>query len=51
MANERVIQTLACSVCKERNYTYAKGKKKEGKLELSKFCSRCGEQTLHKETK
>lgn len=51
MASERIITTLACSVCKNRNYHFARGKKKEGKLELNKFCATCGKHTLHKETK
>jgi large subunit ribosomal protein L33 len=51
MASERIITTLACSVCKNRNYHFARGKKKEGKLELKKFCSTCGKHTDHKETK
>ncbi|MBI3293060.1 MAG: 50S ribosomal protein L33 [Elusimicrobia bacterium] len=48
---ERVIVTLACSECKRRNYHFARGKKKEFKLELKKFCRACGHQTLHRETK
>ena len=51
MAKERVILTLACTVCKDRNYNYAYGKKKEGKLEVSKFCRKCKKHTSHKETK
>jgi len=51
MAKERVVLILACSVCKDRNYTYAYGKKKEGKLEVNKFCRKCKKHTLHKETK
>ena len=51
MANERIITILACTECKNRNYYYAKGKKKEGKLEIKKFCRACGKHTLHKETK
>jgi large subunit ribosomal protein L33 len=48
---ERVIITLACSVCKERNYHLAVGRKKEKKLELKKYCPRCNKHTLHKEVK
>lgn len=51
MANERIIITLACADCKNRNYHYARGKKKEGKLEVKKFCSACGKHTVHKESK
>jgi large subunit ribosomal protein L33 len=48
---ERIIITLSCSVCKNRNYYFARGKKKEYKLELKKFCPKCRKHTLHKETK
>ncbi|HBU69471.1 MAG TPA: 50S ribosomal protein L33 [Elusimicrobia bacterium] len=48
---DRVILTLACSVCKNRNYHFQRGKKKEGKLEIKKFCRACNKHTLHKETK
>jgi large subunit ribosomal protein L33 len=50
-AGDRIIITLACTECKNRNYHFARGKKKEGKLEASKFCSTCGKHTPHKETK
>ena len=48
---DRVIITLACSVCKNRNYHFDRGRKKDFKLELKKFCRACGKQTPHKETK
>ncbi|MEK9149830.1 MAG: 50S ribosomal protein L33 [Candidatus Desantisbacteria bacterium] len=48
----RVIITLACSGCKNRNYSTMKNKKtQEGKLELKKYCKTCHIHTLHKETK
>jgi large subunit ribosomal protein L33 len=49
--------TLACSKCPSKNYhtIKSKGKSKGGtaqpKLELSKFCRRCREHTMHKESK
>lgn len=44
--------TLACTVCKQRNYDTLKNKKKNPeKLEVNKFCKYCGKHTLHKETK
>ncbi len=49
--SDRVFVTLACTVCKNRNYQFARGKKRETKLELKKFCSACGKHTAHKETK
>jgi large subunit ribosomal protein L33 len=43
---------LACSDCKDRNYSTTKNKKTtKEKLELKKFCPRCGKHTLHKEIK
>jgi large subunit ribosomal protein L33 len=48
----RDIIVLACTQCKERTYTTTKNKKNDpGRLELRKFCPRCGTQTLHRETK
>jgi large subunit ribosomal protein L33 len=48
----RDIITLACSECKNRNYTTTRNKKTmTEKLELSKFCPSCRKHTPHKETK
>jgi large subunit ribosomal protein L33 len=48
----RELITLACEVCKQRNYNYDKNKKKHTeKLELKKFCKFCRKQTNHKEIK
>ncbi|MDA8123141.1 MAG: 50S ribosomal protein L33 [Candidatus Deferrimicrobiota bacterium] len=48
----RDIITLACSECKNRNYTTTKNKKTmSDKLELKKFCPSCRKHTNHKETK
>ncbi|NLX91438.1 MAG: 50S ribosomal protein L33 [Firmicutes bacterium] len=48
----RVTITMACTDCKERNYTTTKNKKtKADRLEIKKYCPRCGAHTLHKETK
>jgi large subunit ribosomal protein L33 len=48
----RSIISLECSVCKERNYTTTKNRKKsQDKLELSKFCGRCRKHTDHREGK
>jgi len=44
--------TLACTECKERNYTTQKNKKNDpDRLEVSKYCSRCKKHTVHKESK
>ncbi len=48
----RDIITLACSECKNRNYTTTKNKKTMSeKLELKKYCPTCRKHTSHKETK
>lgn len=48
----RVIITLACTECKERNYTTNKNKKNDpDRLELKKFCPRCKSVREHRETK
>ncbi|MBQ1304909.1 MAG: 50S ribosomal protein L33 [Erysipelotrichales bacterium] len=44
--------TLVCSECLSRNYTTSRNKKTaSARLELKKYCPRCGKVTLHKETK
>ncbi|OGS40151.1 MAG: 50S ribosomal protein L33 [Elusimicrobia bacterium RIFOXYA2_FULL_69_6] len=43
--------TLGCTVCKDKNYHFQRGKKKDFKLELKKFCRACRKQTPHKEVK
>jgi len=48
----RIVITLACTECKERNYTSQKNRKNDtGRLELKKFCPRCRKVTLHREGK
>jgi len=48
----RVIITLECTECKQRNYTTTKNKKNTTeRLELKKYCRFCGSHTPHKETK
>ncbi len=48
----RMIITLACSECQDRNYTSTKNRRNDpGRLELSKYCLRCRTHTLHRETK
>lgn len=48
----RVIVTLACTECKERNYTTTKNKKNDpNRLELKKYCPTCRRHTLHRETR
>ena len=48
--NDKVI--LTCSECLSRNYTTTRNKKTHSeRLELNKFCKKCGKKTVHKETK
>ncbi|MGQ9586509.1 MAG: 50S ribosomal protein L33 [Anaerolineae bacterium] len=48
----RTVITLACTECKERNYTSEKNRRNDsGRLELKKYCPRCRTHTLHRETK
>jgi large subunit ribosomal protein L33 len=48
----RPVITLACSDCKERNYTTQKNRRNDqGRLEIKKFCPRCRKHTVHKESK
>ncbi len=48
----RPIVTLACTECRERNYTTEKNRRNDpGRMELQKFCRRCRKHTLHRETK
>ena len=51
MASERLTIALICTECKNKNYYQVRGKKKEYKLELNKFCKKCGKSTKHKEGK
>ena len=47
-----VIIQLACTECKERNYTTSKNKRNDPqRLELKKYCPRCRVQRLHREVK
>ncbi|OLC15172.1 MAG: 50S ribosomal protein L33 [Chloroflexi bacterium] len=46
------IITLACTVCKRRNYTTVKNKRNDpDRLELTKYCKWDRKHTLHRETK
>lgn len=44
--------TLVCTECLSRNYVTQKNKKNHlQRLEIKKYCPKCGKHTLHKETK
>ena len=48
----REIIAMACTVCKERNYSTMKNKKNDpDRLECNKFCRVCRKHTPHKEVK
>jgi large subunit ribosomal protein L33 len=48
----RILVTLACVECKERNYITTKNKKNDPeRMELRKYCPRCREHRPHRETK
>ena len=48
----REIVTLACTECKNRNYSTTKNRKKGSeRLEFSKYCRSCRKHTPHKESK
>ena len=47
---DRVVVTLACSECRERNYTTEKNRRNDsGRITLKKYCRRCRKQTEHRE--
>lgn len=51
-AEARGIITMACSDCKERNYTSSKNRRNDTqRLELRKFCPRCHGHTTHREVR
>lgn len=44
--------TLACEVCKNRNYITRKNKRNDpDRLEIKKFCRNCNKHNAHKETR
>ena len=48
----RVNIILACTECKQRNYTSGKNKKTNpDRLELKKYCKFCKAMTVHRETR
>ncbi|MBN1488119.1 MAG: 50S ribosomal protein L33 [Anaerolineae bacterium] len=55
MAKKKAVRltiTLACTECKEQNYTSEKNRRNDsGRLELKKYCPRCKAHTAHRETK
>jgi large subunit ribosomal protein L33 len=51
-SDKRVKVTLACEVCKRRNYTTVKNKPTDReRIEMKKYCRWDRQHTLHKETR
>lgn len=49
---DRVVVTLACEQCRERNYTTTKNRRNDsGRMALNKYCRRCRAHQLHRETR
>jgi large subunit ribosomal protein L33 len=49
---DRIVITLECTACRERNYTTQKNRRNDSaRLELRKFCPRCRTQQVHRETR
>jgi large subunit ribosomal protein L33 len=49
---DRVIIHLACTECRERNYTTSKNRRNDpDRLELSKYCPRCRAHRPHREVR
>ncbi|MBU0505202.1 50S ribosomal protein L33 [bacterium] len=43
---------LECSVCKNRNYRFKRGKEKRSdKIEVKKFCKYCKQHTVHNQVR
>jgi large subunit ribosomal protein L33 len=48
----RMVVTLECTECRERNYTTEKSRRNDPqRIEIKKYCPRCRAHTLHRETK
>lgn len=48
----RVVVTMACTNCKQRNYTTSKNKRTHSeRIELKKYCKFCNEHHVHRETR
>ncbi|MFC1743591.1 50S ribosomal protein L33 [Candidatus Riflebacteria bacterium] len=48
----RIIFSLECTSCKNRNYTTMKNKRNNpSRMNLKKYCPHCKSHTDHKETK
>ena len=50
-AKERIVYALECTESKQRNYYYSRGRRKEYKVQVKKYCPALKRHTLHKEIK
>lgn len=49
---DRLTVTLGCTECRERTYTSSKNRRNDpDRLELRKFCPRCRQHQLYRETR
>ncbi|HJM89481.1 MAG TPA: 50S ribosomal protein L33 [Dehalococcoidia bacterium] len=49
---DRQFITLACGDCRERTYTTKKNRRNDtDRIELRKYCPRCREHKVHRETR
>lgn len=49
---DRVLITLECTTCHERNYHSSKNKQNDSqRLERRKYCSRCRSHQVHREVR
>jgi large subunit ribosomal protein L33 len=49
---DRVVVEMACTDCRERNYTTTKNRRNDAdRIELRKFCPRCRGHKLHREAR
>ena len=50
MPREQIL--IACTECKQRNYSCKKNKRTHPeRLEMKKYCRFCGRHTIHRETR
>lgn len=46
----RIVLTMSCTDCRERNYTSSKNRRNDTqRIELKKYCPRCRSHKLHRE--
>ena len=51
-SDARMVITLACTECRERNYTTEKNRRNDpDRIELNKFCRRCRKHAVHREVR